>query len=851
MKNPVLKSLLFLIIIPFLASCLQKPAAYPLHQQLSTNWQLELTDTLIDAKVPGCVHTDLIQAEIIDDPFYRGNEDSLQWVSRLNPVYQCTFRVHPDILKQEQQSLKFHGIDTYAKAFLNGHELTKNLNDSCLNNMFRIWEFDVKQLLDPGENTLSIHFFDAEKSDSIKAASHFVQYPDQRAFSRKAPYQYNWDWGPKFVTSGIWKPVELIGWSEIQIVGKNFITKKITGHSAETEMILEIESTKNQDATIKLEIINPSNKEILQKTIQEPLDSGFNSIKIPLNIADPELWWCNGQGKAKLYTIKAAIHSHSNSDMLEFRTGIRTLELQQIPDDEGKNFRFVLNGRPVFIKGANYIPQDNFTNRTSEDQYKKLILQAKNTNMNMLRVWGGGIYENEIFYNLCDENGLLVWQDFMFACNLYPGDSAFLENVRYEARDNIRRIRHHPSLALWCGNNEIKEGWYNWGWQKSLGYSVEDSTRVWEDYQDIFHKVLPEEISKWGAGTGYHPSSPANGWGREISLHEGDLHYWGVWWGAQPFEMYIEKTGRFMSEYGFQAYPDMQTIQDFSLPEDRYRNSPGMQTHQKHPRGEELIETYMQRDFQIPKDFDDFIYASQMLQAYGIGMAIEAHRKEMARCGGTLYWQLNDCWPVISWSSLDYYGRQKALHHQVRRLFKNTIIPMEWINDTLRVYAVSDTARDFDAQIRITLFDQNNENHQLADKKMRVQKGSNLICEIPKSEIGDFEENASIVYAALQNAGQSIAENHFFLQKPKKLKLQNPKPKFGIINNETGNFLTVESPETIYGLHIYCDSLYLDLSDNYFDMYPGEKKTLKINNENTITEDMILFNSINQINLQK
>ena len=421
---------------------------------------------------------------------------------------------------------------------------------------------------------------------------------------------------------------------------------------------------KNQlKSVIQVNEVNHSEKITLQK--------GLNSYKTKLSVPDPKLWWPNGMGDQPLYQLDFQIESSNSVDSQNVIFGIRQIELVQQKDSIGESFYFKINGKPFFAKGANYIPQDNFPSRVPDEKYIQTIQTALDANMNMLRVWGGGIYEKDIFYDLCDQKGILVWQDFMFACTMYPGDSAFIENVRQEAIYQVKRLRNHPSIALWCGNNEVDEGWHNWGWQKALNYSASDSTEVWNNYLKIFEKILPEAVSLYSPYTPYIPSSPQNGWGRKESLTHGDAHYWGVWWGAEPFEIYEEKVGRFMSEYGFQGFPDLKTLDSCLLPEDRNLLSPALLNHQKHPRGMELIRTYMELEYKVPDEFEDYAYVSQLVQAYGIKKAIEAHRRAMPRCMGTLYWQLNDCWPVISWSSVDYYNRWKALHYFVRQAYQD------------------------------------------------------------------------------------------------------------------------------------------------------------------------------------
>jgi beta-mannosidase len=345
-----------------------------------------------------------------------------------------------------------------------------------------------------------------------------------------------------------------------------------------------------------------------------------------------------------------------------------------------------LNGKPTFIKGANWIPSDNFLPRAKKlKRYEQLIKAAKEANINMLRVWGGGVYEDDEFYDLCDKYGIMVWQDFMFAGALYPADPSFLQNIQEEVRYQVRRLRHHPSIVLWCGNNEIEEAWFNWGWQKQHNYSAQDSIKLWIDYKKIFHELIPRILKEEDPDRPYWPSSPSLGWGRDSAYKKGDVHYWGVWWGKEPVEKYNEKVGRFISEYGMQGIPDMKTIKQFSLPQDWDTSSAVMKTHQKHPFGWENIKYYIEQKFRTPKTFEDLVYVSQLMQADAIKTAIEAHRRAKPVTMGTLFWQWNDCWPVTSWSAVDYYGRKKALFYEVKRAFKDTVLLLHKKENRLQI----------------------------------------------------------------------------------------------------------------------------------------------------------------------
>ena len=387
-------------------------------------------------------------------------------------------------------------------------------------------------------------------------------------------------------------------------------------------------------------------------------------------------------------------------DEITTRTGLRSVELRQQPDKSGKSFTFVINGVPVFAKGGNWIPADSFPTRISKDKYRQLLESVRDTNMNMLRVWGGGIYERDDFYELCDEMGILVWQDFMFGCSLYPGDQAFLDNVRQEAIDNVKRLRNHPSIVIWVGNNEIESGWFHWGWKNQL------PAKLWDDYLKLFYGVLPEVCARWIRRGLIGPVRPVPIWKTIIESQKmGDLHYWQVWHASLPFSEYEKQFPRFMSEYGFQSFPQIETVNTYTVPADHDIKSPVMMAHQRHPRGNQLIREYMLREYPEPKDFESFLYVSQVLQAEGIKIGAEHLRRIMPHNMGSLYWQINDCWPVASWSSIDYTGRWKALQYYARRFYSDILVSPQEENGNIEVFVVSDRLQPAPAQLNLSLLD--------------------------------------------------------------------------------------------------------------------------------------------------
>lgn len=563
--------LLSLLLVLFCGSCSKSND----HIRLS-NWQFRYNCEWFDATVPGCIHTDLLQHDIIPDPFWANNEEQVGWVQDSVWVYRSFLFI--DDADKDSFEIVFEGLQTYANIFVNDSLVLK------ASNMFRKYKvpLSAKNLYDTNE--LRVEFYPTRWFDSVAQDELGVQLPDKRAFSRTAPYQQGWDWGPVLNSCGIWKDVYV----------------QMHEHTEHGVQIKQGTWFDNHDITFKIE-----------------------------------------------------------------------------PDSIGLAYSFYDNGEPVMIKGANWIPAHSFPIMTEnlKKKYKYLLESAKDAHFNMIRVWGGGIYEHDYFYDLCDSLGIMVWQDFDFSCALYPSNEDFLENVKHEVADQVIRIAQHPCVVIWCGNNEVKNGWEDWGWQSQYNWDSDQIRYLKKSMDTLFSEsgILASAICRYDPlKRPYVPSSPLFGWGHSEACTHGDSHYWGVWWGELPFEMYAEKTGRFMSEFGFQSYPDWSTICRFCPEDERFIGSVSMNSHQKHSRGVAIIDKAMMRYYGIDSksvSLEDYCYLSQILQAWGTGYGLYCHLKAFPYCKGTLYWQLNDCWPVASWSSIDYFGNWKALHYRAKELF--------------------------------------------------------------------------------------------------------------------------------------------------------------------------------------
>lgn len=789
----------------------------------------ESKDYWFPATVPGTIHTDLLANKLIKNPFYGANEKHLQWIENEDWNYKTSFVVSKSELKNKNIDLQLDGLDTYATVFLNEKPILE------ANNMFRSWKISVKNHLVVGENHLVIKFKSAVQEGKNQAKKLSYTLPgDEKVFTRKAQYQYGWDWGPRFVTAGIWKNVKLHFWNDAKIENVKFDQKELNNEVA------------NIDFTFTLKVQNKGKYQIYlgAKPYEFQLKKGINTVEIPIEIKNPILWWCNGLGVPHQYVFQFKLQSNEKFlDNKTLKIGLRTIELIQEKDKIGTSFYFKLNGIPVFMKGANYIPDDSFMTRVSDSIYKVRVKDAVDANMNMLRVWGGGIYADDAFYEECDKNGILVWQDFMFACAMYPGDEAFLENVKQEVIDNVNRLQNHPSLAIWCGNNENDEGWKNWGWQKQYNYSKADSTKIWNDYEKVFHQLIPKTLDSLLPKNKniYWPSSPSIGWGRKESLTQGDSHYWGVWWGKEPFEIYEKKVGRFMSEYGFQGMPNLDTWKKVISKDYLNLTSDSFKNHQKHPTGYETINEYMERDYVVPKDLEDYIYVSQLLQADGMKTAIEAHRRAKPYCMGTLYWQFNDCWPVTSWSSVDYFGNWKAFHYQVKRSYENLLISVQEEKDSYKIFIVNENLESILGYLKIQNIDF--KGNLLLEKSFKIEvkpNSSEVYFTLSKKEISEINFKKSLLKIEF-NSVEKSASTAFYFAKPKDLELTKP-----TISIKKLDDLTIEITSDVLAKNVYLSTTEnTHFSANYFDVLPNQVYRITLSKPSEDVKIISLFDTLN------
>jgi len=707
---------------------------------INSKWKFskEGNDTLYKATVPGVIHTDLLANHLIEDPFLETNEQKLQWIENENWNYKTTVNLTREQLSQENIEIEFEGLDTYATVFLNG----ENIIDAI--NMFRTWKVDIKKIAKTGGNQLEVHFTSPLKYNSEKVKNHPYKLPSGNetvdvkvsSFTRKAAYQFGWDFGPRFVTSGIWKNVKINTWNTARITNIAVQTDSISTEKAYLTTVIEVEGTESNDLELQINLRDKNEKNI-NSIISIKNIKGVQKIQQKAEIDLPNLWWPNGMGKPNLYEF--SVQLKKGNELLDSKTdefGIRTVELIQEKDAIGTSFYFKINGKPLFIKGANYIPQDIFLPRVTDRDYKNIIGKVVKLNMNMLRVWGGGIYEKDIFYELCDKNGILIWQDFMFAGSLYPNDSEFLKNIEQEVKDNVNRLKKHPSIALWCGNNEIEVAWKNWGWQKQYGYSKKDSLALWDSYINLFHKIIPKTLKETDSKANYVSTSPMSNWGTSENFNHSSMHYWGVWHGKEPFKNYKKNVGRFMVEYGFQSFPSMKTIKKFASDSSFSIQSETMKNRQKSYIGNGLIIEHINRWYDKPSSFEDFVIKSQKTQTIALQTAIQSHRLQSPHCMGTLFWQLNDCWPGPSWSILDYYGQEKDAFNTVKENFKPIIAVLNYEKNEIEI--ISDLVSNFKGKIQISLVEKQS-SKIISEQTFFVNSSSRTKLKLPKIEVLNSE----------------------------------------------------------------------------------------------------------------
>lgn len=848
-----------LFLMAIVSSCSSRKDSSYQERVIDAKWEFSEANKneWLPATVPGTVHADLLANGIIEDPHYRMNEDELQWIEDKDWEYRTSFKVSASTLDKGLLELGFEGLDTYADVYLNEKLILSS------DNMFVGHWIDVKNVLLAGENLLRVYFHSPVRKgmEKLNRLDYIIPAVNEQApenertnvFTRKAPFHYGWDWGPRLVTSGIWRPVVLRS-AEFGLIEDVFV-ETVSANNEEARLKGFVELEVLEDGLYSLNLRSEGLTDLFATVVE--LKAGSHKIPFELVMDSPKLWWSNGLGEPYLYDFKFTLKNAANQELSHsINYGVRTLKLVQNPDEQGHTFYFELNGVPVFMKGANYIPSNTLTPSVDKASYNELIKSAVDANMNMLRVWGGAIYEEDYFYELCDSLGILIWQDFMFACALQPGDKEHLENIRKEAEYNVKRLRNHACMAMWCGNNENLHGLDQW-WNDIFDDEVDAFMK--ETYNRIFLEILPAAVEKHHPGMQYWSSSPSSFKDQLADRKSGDEHDWTVWFGQAPFSAYGENVPRFVSEYGLQSFPDMHTIKSFTEEGDREWDSEVMRHRQRGKMeymgpgfdGNDMIRRYMERYYQVPEKFEDFVYVSQLLQAKAYKTAIEAHRRNMPHCMGSLYWQLNDSWPTVSWSSVDHEGRWKAAHYAVKKAYKEVIIAPLISGNMAKLYAVSDRQEPFTATLKGRLMGLNGT--ELFSDTVEVNIAANTSSLIfddtfaefitPEMDISDLV----VVFELLEN-GRVIADNICYMVEPKDLFLHKANIRKSVLETEDAYQITLSSGVFVKDVFIDTPRGEAFVSDNYFDLIPGRPKTIELITDEKLDVDAdIIIRSLNDL----
>ncbi|MGN6790209.1 MAG: beta-mannosidase [Rhodanobacteraceae bacterium] len=841
-----------LAMLPSLASALTT-------QSLDAGWQFRIAPDdahardhpraaqWLPATVPGSAQTDLMALELVPDPYWRDDEAKVQWVGLSNWQYRKTFEVDAATLGRAHVDMVFGGLDTFADVQLNGQKILS------ADNMFRRWRVPVKGLLHAGANTLEVKLYSPierlqpwllKQPYALPGEfdSAFGDEPKGRQtanYVRKAAYQYGWDWGPRVVTEGIWQDVKLESWSAVRLADFHVAQKSVTVDIAKLDAQLEIEADQPTSAHLVVRWRAPGGAmQSLQRDVL--LKAGDNHVAIPVEIAHPQRWWPVGYGKPNLYDFHVDVVVDGDTlASADKETGLRNIELRRRKDQWGKSFEFTVNGVPIFAKGANFIPPDIFPTRVTPEKFRQLLESARNANMNMLRVWGGGYYLPDDFYAMADRLGLMVWQDFMFGGAIPPSDPAFRDNVRAEATQQVQRLRDHPSIVLWCGNNEVETGWESWDDRKAFKKSLTAVQRrhIEQGMRDLFDHTLRDVVAQNEPDVPYWPSTPGTDYDGPVNVtDDGDYHYWDVWSGeALPVTAYLDVTPRFMSEYGLQSMPSMRTIDAFTEPEDRSIDSKVMRAHQKFDKGNgnrRLLE-YVERQFGEPNDLASFAYLSQVMQAEGIQLAAEHLRASRPQSMGSLYWQLDDTWPGITWSSIDWYGRWKALQYHARRFYSPLLIAALRNQGVTSVSLVSDRTTPVHARWRLRVMD-------FAGKVLDERAADATLAPLSSTPAGTFTDaqllhgadpRKSVAVFELFVGGKRVSRNLVFFDAAKDLALPEPHIDARLARTGAGYTLTLDTDKLAREVWVSFGDIDARVSDNAFDMLPGQRVTVMIRSD--------------------
>lgn len=797
---------------------------------LNGKWKMRAAgcENIWDAVVPGTVAATLLEHGAMPDPFWRDNEKKIQEILDRDYIFERSFTAEEDLLKQEQIVLHCNGLDTLAEIRLNGAVVGN------ADNMHRTWLFDVKPFLRPGENEISIYF----RAPAPYLNEHPSGIGKPYTVLRKAACMFGWDWGLSLPDSGIWRDIMIEGYEKGTI-----------------ETVIVHQEHMNGKVIVKAQPVCRGAQDLLFRlTLTEPDGAKLETREcaaggtVYFEVEHPRLWWPSGYGGQPLYRLCTELMTQDMIlDTREQRIGLRTIELDRSEDGDGAKYSFVINHIPVFCRGENMIIENSVIQKTDGSCYKKLIENSIRSNVNSIRVWGGAYYPPEEFYDLCDENGILVYQDFMFACSFYQISPEYMENVKQELKDNLARIAHHACIGLYCGNNEIDCIYTVTGatdpettaLRKLFGSGKDplpEAVRkaLWANYEPLFLEMIPELCSRYAPDTDYVHSSPSAKAPGEVTAFfdyakDGDLHYYLQYNGNAPYQKIRTMRSRFVTEMGFQSYPSMKTIASFTEPQDRLPYTPVMYAHQKCAGGNETIELYMERDYLIPKDFEDYVFLSQLQAGEIMRYSVEHFRRDNEYCRGIMLWQLNDCWPVVSWSGIDYYGRWKALQYFIRRFYAPVLVSAREEDTNVSLWVSNETAMECNGQLRWKLYGKDGKILDQGEKSAHLSAGesASLVYLDYSRMLNRIEKKAAYLFFEWEHNG-NVERGTVLFVLPREFYFSEPELSWEV--KETGSSYVIEVTAKHFAKAVGFDTSEGDciFSDNYFDLPAGESRTIEV-----------------------
>lgn len=793
-----------------------------LAQEVSLEWNFfhPIKKEWLQLGEKGSIQEALIRSGDLPDPFYGLNETKFGWIEEHEWEFKSILVLNDAHFEKENIELIFPSIDTYGRIYVNDSLVGKSQN------AFIPHSFQAKKYLKPGVNEIHVVIvppvlYHADRWNTEKyhlPAPNDVHDTAIAPYTRKPQYQFGWDWSLRMNTIGMNKVAYAIAYNDFRVIN----------HSVQTVEFNDREAIMQFDVYINNHDVDSIQwgSELFGMKVVQVIDGRATRYE---SIISPKLWWPRGYGEQIIYTDNIKIQNTNNEHIsnIELNFGIKTSELIQEADEWGTSYYFKINGQRIFAKGANYIPQDIFPSRITEHSIEKYVQDMAESNFNMVRVWGGGFYQEEAFYDACDRSGILVWQDLMFACAMYRGDDEFIVDVRKEFEYQIPRISKHPSVALFNGNNEVEVAWGNWGFQIKYGLYGKSAQEIEEAYDRLFKQLAPEVITAT-CMIPYIHTSPLSNWGKNEFYNHGSQHYWGVWHGKDPMEDFGKKIGRFNAEYGFQSFPEYSTLKTFSAEKDWDISSDVMKQHQKSYVGNEMIMKHAKRLYGEPKNFEEFVYFSQLTQAMAVSMAIGGHRIDAPRCGGTLFWQLNDCWPVSSWSSIDYFGNWKALQYKAREDYEDITVLAKY-NDLTNVdyYMVNELPGEHSVELEVVIKDLNGKELDKQSFQYHFNNAGKekIVIDTVMSKCKE-QKNKLIQFTWKLDSGKTLTRSYDQIHKEyQKASVEDVKLTIEKIDVQAKTaILEINTKEFVRNLWISSNEFGVRFENNFLSYLPGKHK---------------------------